>query len=246
MGIIRAVVFDIYKTLIDIRTDEESLAPYVFLSRWLSYHGVTTEPHALRLKYLDFCNEEMGSRTETPFPDFDIGRVFYRILLDAKHTVPDLDAKSHEFALLFRMLTTKSIRVYPGVLDLLAALKGKVRLGIVSNAQRLFTMPELTKFGLVHFFDAVALSSDLGIRKPDPTIFRHLLGAIAVPPEEAVFIGDSLFDDVHGAGELGMKTIWICRESNCGDRSSSAQRTPDHVVEDGSYEAVSQLLRHIL
>lgn len=245
MAVIRAVVFDIYKTLVDIRTDEESLGPYVFLSQWLSYHGVATDPPTLRLRYLDLCSEEISGR-EAPFPDFDIGRVFSRILLDAKQSDLDVDGKSREFALLFRMLTTKSITVYPGVLELLAALKGKVRLGIVSNAQRLFTMPELSKCGLVHFFDAIVLSSDIGVRKPDPKMFRCLLDAIAVPPEEAVFIGDSLFDDVYGAGKVGMKTIWICRESKCADQMSSPPAKPDHVVEGGSYEKVTKLLRHML
>lgn len=245
MAIIRAVVFDIYKTLIDIQTDEESLGPYVFLSQWLSYHGVATDPPALRLRYLDLCSDEI-SRKEAPFPDFDIGRVFSRILLDAERLDLDVDAKSRELALLFRMLTTKSISVYPGVVELLAALKGKVRLGIISNAQRLFTMPELSKFGLVHFFDAIVLSSDFGMRKPDPKIFRSLLDAIAVAPEEAVFIGDSLFDDVYGAGKVGMKTIWICREGRCADQMSSVPAKPDYVVEGGAYEKVMKLLRHML
>lgn len=245
MPVIRAVVFDIYKTLIDIRTDEESLEPFAFLSRWLSYYGVSTGPLALRLRYLDLCREEM-SGNETPLRDFDIGRVFTRILLDATRPGLEVEAKSREFALLFRMATTISIGVYPGVIDLLTALKGKVRLGIVSNAQRLFTMPELSKFDLVRFFDAIALSSDLEVRKPDPKIFRFLLGAIAVAPEEAVFIGDSLFDDVYGAGQVGMKTIWICRESKGGEALSLAPANPDHVVEGGSYEELSKILLHMI
>lgn len=245
MPIIRAVVFDIYKTLIDIRTDEESLEPYAFLSQWLSYHGVVTDPLTLRHRYLDLCSEEI-TRSGTPFPDFDIGRVFSRILLDARRSDLDLDAKSKELALLFRLSTTKSISVYPGVFELLTALKGKVRLGIVSNAQSLFTIPELTKFDLVHFFDAIVLSSDLGVRKPDPKTFRSLLDAIAVPPEEAVFVGDSLFDDVYGAGQVGMKTVWISRESKGAVQTAPVPAEPDYVVADGSYEAVSEILLDML
>lgn len=243
MAVIRAVVFDIYKTLIDIRTDEESRRIYEFLSRWLSYHGVKTDAAALRLRYLELCGEEV-SRHEARFPEIEIGKVFSRIL-DAEAPYFDQEAKARELALLFRILTTKSIRIYPGAIDLLQKLKGMVRLGIVSNAQSLFTIPELTKFGLVPFFDAIVLSSDLGVRKPNPEIFRHLLNAIDVKPEEVVFVGDSLFDDISGAGAVGMKTVWICRETKDGAQAPSAA-TPDYVVHSGTYQELTDILLSLL
>lgn len=244
MARVRAVLFNIYKTLIDISTDEESPAPYLFLCRWLSYHGMSLDPRKLRLRYLELCNEEM-SRSEAPFPDFDIGKVFARILLEGGRPDLDVPARTKEMALLFRIATTGSITLYPGVHDLLARLKGAVRLGIVSNAQRLFTMPELRKFGLLPFFDAIALSSDLGMRKPDPEIFRHLLHALDVAPEEAVFVGDSLFDDVKGAKGAGMKTIWMRRGEQAAD-GAPVPATPDHTVLSGEYRELSEILRRIL
>jgi putative hydrolase of the HAD superfamily len=45
------------------------------------------------------------------------------------------------------------------------------------------------------------------VRKPDPRIFRRALDALGVEPENALFVGDRLYEDVRGAGELGMTTV---------------------------------------
>jgi putative hydrolase of the HAD superfamily len=245
MAKIRAVVFDVYKTLIDIQTDEESLGCYGFLSRWLSYHGVEIDGMILRQRYKELCREEFA-RSFDPYPDFDIGKVFSTMLLDAKLPNLDVASKSRELALLFRILTTKSISVRPGALQLINALKGKAKLGIVSNAQRLFTIPELSKFDLVDCFDAVAFSSDVGARKPDQKIFQSLLNAISVAPEAAVFVGDNMFDDVYGASSIGMKTVWINRDGKPADTEMIGFAKPDYEIRDESYETLSEILLSLL
>jgi len=244
MSTMRAVVFDVYKTLLDIQTDEESLDTYLFLSRWLSYHGVIIDAVSLRHRYLDLCCQEICGSAE-PFPDFDIGKVFSAILCDGKRLNFDLESKSRELALLFRILT-KSISIYPGVHQLLGTLRGKARLGIVSNAQRLFTIPELSRFGLIGYFDAIVLSSDAEVRKPDPKIFHTLLNALAVPPEAAVFVGDNIFDDVYGASCVGMTTIWIRRDSQQVNPNAAGSVRPDYEILDGSYEALTAKLVSML
>ena len=241
---IRAVFFDIYKTLLDIDTDEEDIGTYAFLSRWLSYHGVVIDPPGLRLKYRELCAQVVAKNPE-PHPEADIGEVFAAILDEGKEASSDLRCKSGEVAFLFRMLTTKSISAYPGLHQLLDSLRGKARIGIISNAQRLFTMPELSKFGLTGFFDPIVLSSDLGVRKPGPRIFRTALDAVGVPPEAAVFIGDNLYDDVYGAGSIGMKTIWIDRGTKL-DPATPALTKPDFVVKDEPYKELERILSSLL
>ena len=242
---IRAVVFDVYKTLIDIQTDEESLDSYLFLSRWLSYHGVEIDAVRLRLRYMELCREEIA-RSINPYPDFDIGKVFRTILLDSRLLNLDVASKSGELALLFRMLTTKFISVRPGAVQLLSSLKGKAKLGVVSNAQRLFTIPELARFNLVDCFDAVTFSSDVGARKPDRKIFLSLLNAISVAPEAAVFVGDNMFDDVYGASSIGMKTVWINRDGKPADPEMTGFTKPDYEIRDESYETLSEILQSLL
>jgi len=61
---IRGVLFDCYKTLIDIRTDESSIKTYEPISRWLMYHGVKIAPDELiNLVYRRFLRERYKSLT---------------------------------------------------------------------------------------------------------------------------------------------------------------------------------------
>ncbi len=55
-------------------------------------------------------------------------------------------------------------------------------------------------------FDAVVLSGDLGIRKPDPEIYRHAVETLGLPPERCVFV-DDLGGNLKPAKALGMATV---------------------------------------
>ncbi|TMF52777.1 MAG: HAD family hydrolase [Chloroflexi bacterium] len=85
-------------------------------------------------------------------------------------------------------------------------------LGIVTN--RNWGGPpfleDLRTLGLYDYFHpaAIAISGDLGRRKPSAEIFLHALNALEVRPEEAVMVGDSLSADVLGAQALGIFAIW--------------------------------------
>jgi putative hydrolase of the HAD superfamily len=45
------------------------------------------------------------------------------------------------------------------------------------------------------------------MRKPHPVIFERALDALGVEAERTLFVGDRLYEDVRGAGELGMTTV---------------------------------------
>jgi putative hydrolase of the HAD superfamily len=60
-------------------------------------------------------------------------------------------------------------------------------------------------------------SSEVGKRKPHPDIFRRALAELDVEPEAALFVGDRLYEDVRGAGELGLVTVqalWFRADEN--------------------------------
>jgi len=85
-------------------------------------------------------------------------------------------------------------------------------LGIVSNRHwggKLF-QEDLQTLGLLEYFDLrhMAISVDLGMRKPNPAIFLHTLNALNVAPEQAVMVGDSLLSDIVGGKMLGLFTVW--------------------------------------
>ena len=93
---------------------------------------------------------------------------------------------------------------------LLDALRADgLRTGLVSNA---FDPPwllhrDLEELGVAERLDAAVFSSEVGRRKPDPAIFLRALELLDVRPEEALFVGDRLYEDVRGAAALGMATV---------------------------------------
>ena len=67
----------------------------------------------------------------------------------------------------------------------------------------------LQEFGLDHVFLRVIESAVVGVRKPDPQIFRLGVEALGVAPDEVVVIGDSVEKDMIPAHQLGCRTIWF-------------------------------------
>src|SRR3954449_12993597 len=62
-------------------------------------------------------------------------------------------------------------------------------------------------------FDAEVFSSSVGLRKPDPRIYRLALDQLEVPAEEAVFVGDGANDELAGAERVGMTAVMLERPS---------------------------------
>jgi putative hydrolase of the HAD superfamily len=93
---------------------------------------------------------------------------------------------------------------------LLDALRARrLKLGLVSNAfdPGWLLHRDLADMGLAQRLDIALFSSEVGKRKPHPAIFETALGALEVAPADAMFVGDRLFEDIRGAGELGMTTV---------------------------------------
>jgi putative hydrolase of the HAD superfamily len=93
---------------------------------------------------------------------------------------------------------------------LLEALRARgLRLGLVSNAfdPAWLLRRDLDEMGVLERLDVTVFSSEVGKRKPHPEIFRRALEALDMAPEDAIFVGDRLYEDVRGAGELGMTTV---------------------------------------
>lgn len=99
-----------------------------------------------------------------------------------------------------------------GAVDVLRELRARgLVMGAISNTvQPAHIMHEsLTERGLAPFFDVQVYSSEAGVAKPHPVIFRRALDAIGVAPQEAAYVGDRLIADVGGAQGIGMKAVLV-------------------------------------
>jgi putative hydrolase of the HAD superfamily len=93
---------------------------------------------------------------------------------------------------------------------LLESLRARgLRLGLVSNAldPGWLLHADLEELGIAERIDFAVFSSEAGVRKPHPAIFRRALDALGVEPEEALFVGDRRVEDVGGASAVGMRTV---------------------------------------
>ena len=72
---------------------------------------------------------------------------------------------------------------------------------------------DLRTLGLLNYFDerGIAISAEVGIRKPAPALFWHALHGLQATPEQTAMVGDSLRTDILGAQKLGLFTVWLPR-----------------------------------
>lgn len=104
------------------------------------------------------------------------------------------------------------VRPLDGAQETLAALHARgLRLGLISNTvwPGELHREDLAKYGLDTYLECALFSADEGVWKPDPEIFRRALRALELQPDEAAYVGDSLYFDVHGAQGAGLRAVWI-------------------------------------
>jgi putative hydrolase of the HAD superfamily len=67
----------------------------------------------------------------------------------------------------------------------------------------------LRSYGIRHLFKGIIESAVVGVRKPNPTLFRLGVDALELPPEEVLVVGDSLRKDIEPAEQLGCHVLWL-------------------------------------
>lgn len=109
---------------------------------------------------------------------------------------------------LMRSASVEKMEVFAGVPGLLAQLRaGGAKLYLLTNAQHAFTYKEIEMCGLAHTFDGIAVSSEYGVRKPDPAFFAAMFDKYGLKKSESVMIGDDAVSDGEGAAEFGIRFI---------------------------------------
>ncbi len=114
----------------------------------------------------------------------------------------------------------------------LEALRAQYAMGVLSNSPR--SEETLARLGLRHYFDAVVAASEPW-RKPHPEAFRRACRALGIAPSEAVYVGDSLANDVEGALGAGLIPVWV-------DRYGDDYALPEGAHRITSLEGLASLL----
>lgn len=126
---------------------------------------------------------------------------------------------------------TELIEVFPGVIDLLKELKARgYKTGIVTSRLRHTTYLGLKKYDMEQYFDVVITVDDTDKFKPDPEPVRVALERLGSKPEEALMVGDSVFD-VLCARNAGVKTAIVGWAVAFHNGESACESEPDYVIE---------------
>ena len=241
----RNYIFDLYGTLCDIHTNESKASLWKNMAGIYRSFGADYDGKSLRKNYLRLCEEEtkklekqMGTNRE-----IELRKVFLR-LFEEKGISPKKDLVDY-VAVTFRVLSRDVLYVYDGIFELLDEIHQKGgKTYLLSNAQNVFTIPELKELGLYERLDVIYISSDKKIKKPDPRFMEELLLEFHLNKEDSIMIGNDRTTDIAIANACGMESLYIHSNNSYPNlkKASSREQEATYEVLDGDIKKVRKLL----
>jgi len=236
---IKAVLFDLFDTLMIIRKNHDFSSPSLTrMFKYLSENGVNVPLDKFQEAYTKVRDElyaKADPNLEEPHFNVRIALTLKMLGYDYDVSSPLVVSASAEWCAEFMKYVYLDADAEP----LLRSLRGKYKLGIVSN----YAIPEcvdklLKSSGLDIMFDVVVVSGAVNKRKPSPEIFNRTLNALGVSAAETVFVGDTMDADIEGAKAVGMKTVYIKRR----EEKQAEHAFPDVTIK--SLTELTSLLQH--
>lgn len=126
---------------------------------------------------------------------------------------------------------TDLIEVFPGILDLMEKLKKRgYKTGIVTSRLWHTTQIGLQKYDMEQYFDVVITADDTDKHKPDPEPVNIALERLGSKPEEAIMIGDSMFD-ILCAKNAGVKAALVSWALAVSEEDMNGENAPDYILQ---------------
>lgn len=194
---VKAVFLDVDDTLVDYAPAARASFAAVFgpeapYEQWLALDH-----------YERYLNGELSFRVmrETRMADF-------LAMLGRAEDVPDaVTFERRRFEGL-----AEHYRLFDDALPCVADLRERgLRIGLITNNESEHQRDKIRRTGLEGLFDAVIISDEVGVAKPNAQIFEHALAALDVAPGEAMHVGDNLVADARGARDAGLHGVWLDR-----------------------------------
>ena len=207
----RAVFFDAGHTLLYAHPDIGSIYTGV-----TAKFGIQLAPERFAETFVPVFKEttKIYSATSTASDpqDYAMWQDITRRIYDR---LPPLSAIPFDdwFQSLYRRFGEPSVwKFYDDVVSVLGDLRARgLKIGVISNWDtRLKAISD--GLGLTPLVDFIVISAEVGVRKPDPGIFRLALEKAGVRPEEAIHVGDLPEEDAEGARRAGVRPVLIDRK----------------------------------
>jgi len=229
----RAVFFDLDATLVFFDADALIEKMTVVCAAMAQQHGVDAEAllgHHRRLTLDLWSRSEAGTVSGR-----QVSRDIWREALSACGC--DAEGAALVASDLYWDNRHGVIGLFDDSIPTLEALRGHVRLAVITNGPQDMQIDKLEVHGCERHFELFLASSELGVLKPDPRIFAHTCSKLGVAPNEAWHVGDSLATDVAGARAAGLTAVWLNRT---GATRQAGEPVPDYEI--GSLAELPALL----
>jgi putative hydrolase of the HAD superfamily len=191
---IRAVLFDLDGTLYD----RDAVAAVLFERQYRAFeHDLQGISHERFLRDVQAMDEHGHGEKETGYGrlvrSWGLGDALApRLIEHFWATYDDLCAPNDDTARVLSELRRRGFK-----------------LGVITNGGGNRQRRKLARLGLDRSFDAILVSGEEGVHKPDAEIFRRALARLGVAAHEAIFIGDHPVADVAGAHDAGLLAVWM-------------------------------------
>ena len=229
-------VFDLYGTLLDIRTNETKPFLWKKMSEIYASFGAVYTPSELK-KVFRYSEQQLQDALPEN-GEIDLRKVFAG-LFDQKGICAD-EKRITDMAVMFRVLSRQKLCVYEGVRECLQELKCRGKgIYLLSNAQTDFTRPEIAVMGLEQYFDGILISSEIGYKKPAMEFYNALFTQYSLKPEECLMIGNDEGSDITGGIAAGMDTLYIHTEIS---PELIGESKAMYAVMDGDWRKARELL----
>jgi len=223
----RAVIFDLFGTLVS------NIEPLIYRKRLLEIAfalGAPPEP------FIEAWSQFFAHRMDGRIPDGEAQ--FEPVLRELGLKIsPEACREANESRRAFML---ESLTPKPDAVPCLQSLRAAgLRLALATDCSS--ETPELLdRTTLGSFFAVRAVSASLGMRKPDPAMYQHVLEGLGLSGAECLYVGDGNSEELPGAKRHGMTTVWV----DNGDRQYFQDRfdsAGDHTVQ--SLSQIPDLVR---
>lgn len=214
---VRALLFDLFGTVVHFAPSvpgvEAATPQWRTAMHWLEE---TAERELPRIRFDDLLTalmevtQEIVRQRPPEYREVPSRERFRRALLRLGIGAEQAPSVAERLSLAHMSYLASTTMLPLAHLDVLEHLASRFRLGLVSNFDHGPTARRiLADHGIARFFAAIVISDGFGRRKPHPAIFAAALRELGVALEEALFIGDSISEDVVGAQNARLKVVWL-------------------------------------
>jgi putative hydrolase of the HAD superfamily len=151
-----------------------------------------------------------------PREDDDKGwwrEIVFRVLNEVAPGLHELD-RDNFFEITYEHFAEAGVwQLFPEVIDVLEQLQPNYRLAVISSFDGRLRMI-LEHLGISQYFANVFVSSEVGVDKPDPEIFRRALKFLNLEPSQALHAGDDPERDWNAAAAAGLAVFRLERPKN--------------------------------